>query len=390
MENFKEALIQFAHSNPSLFPNDASNSYPMLIEECFHQFFHDFQNPNHQTYAAMIYRAIRELNKKGGSSEKSISKFIKKENADLPWAHSTMLKHHLEKLCARKEICMTHKQCYLHAGAELESEKKSSQPRMRKRKRKRILKSNRKSSKRVKKHAINEDTKLQLLNEASLKQKNEVTEDESHEQKLISEVNRGDIQIQEQNEVGQESQHIQMKNPEPLQPEESPNLKPILHENDKRVACRYLPLFAIDNYDSESTDSAVYADMPKDKPDIVEPLSNEHELQQISRSPSLEKPLIELLKPISSTLMARFPDDEPTTGPSSTEVQDLKDQQPEKSTSEVKPKYKRRGRHPKRMKSQKTAKKGKVGNTKVQPKHKRNGGDKKTTRSSRKQTKSRV
>ncbi|KAI3717495.1 hypothetical protein L1987_69145 [Smallanthus sonchifolius] len=379
----------------------------------------------------MIYRAIGELNKKGGSSEKSISKFIKKEYADLPWAHSTLLKHHLEKLCDHKEICMTHKQCYLLAGAESESEKKSSRPSkkpkkqksrlvseagkkssrphkkykkreiqihetcdkeqigMRKRKRKRILKSNRKSSKRVKKHAINEDTKLQLLNEANLKQKNEVSEDESHEQKQISEVNRGDIQIQEQNEVAQTN-----KNPEPLQPEESPNLNPILHENDKRVWTRSrskrISKKGALSANSESTDSAAYANMPKDMPDIVERLSNEPEPQQISRTPSLEKPLIELLNPISSKLMARFPDDEPTTGPSSREVEDLKDQQPEKSTGEVKPKYKRRGRPPKHMKSQKTVKKGKVGNTKVQAKHKRDAGDKKTRRSSRKQTKSRV
>ncbi|KAL8228960.1 hypothetical protein R6Q57_013860 [Mikania cordata] len=260
MENFKEALIQFTHSNPSLFPNDAATSYSVLIEQCFPQFFSDFQTPDHPPYAAMIYRALCELNKKGGSSEKSISKFIEKEYADLPWAHSTLLKHHLEKLCDRNEIRMTHKKCFLLVGAELEPEKKSSrlskklkkgkktstphkkykkkkkclldiqdtnvkeQIRLNKRKRKQRLKSKRKSNKRLKKNAINEEIKLQLneanlkqnneeiklqLNEANLKQNNEEIKlqlneanlkqnnDESHEQKQMYEVNM--------NEVGQKS-----------------------------------------------------------------------------------------------------------------------------------------------------------------------------------------
>ncbi|KAL4569439.1 hypothetical protein LXL04_025077 [Taraxacum kok-saghyz] len=112
MEKLKEALIQFADSNPSLFPHDGFNSYTSLIEQRFSQSFFDFQTPNHPPYAAMIHKAIGDLNEKRGSSEESISKYIKQEFLDLPWAHSTLLKHHLEKLCDRKEISITHKQRY--------------------------------------------------------------------------------------------------------------------------------------------------------------------------------------------------------------------------------------------------------------------------------------
>ncbi|KAI3502542.1 hypothetical protein L1887_30673 [Cichorium endivia] len=118
MEKLKEALIRFADSNPSLFRHDGFNSYPSLIEQRFSQFFLDFQTPSHPPYAAMIHKAILELNEKRGSSEESISKYIKQEHADLPWAHSTLLKHHLEKLCDRKEISITLKQRYLLPNAD--------------------------------------------------------------------------------------------------------------------------------------------------------------------------------------------------------------------------------------------------------------------------------
>ncbi|CAI9275949.1 unnamed protein product [Lactuca saligna] len=118
MEKLKEALITFADSNPSIFRHDGFNSHPSLIEQRFSQFFFDFQTPNHPPYAAMIHKALRELNEKRGSSEESISKYIKQEFVDLPWAHSTFLKHHLEKLCDCKEISITRKKRYLLAGVD--------------------------------------------------------------------------------------------------------------------------------------------------------------------------------------------------------------------------------------------------------------------------------
>nr|XP_043607214.1 triadin-like [Erigeron canadensis] len=118
MNRFKETLIQFAHSNPNLFPQNSTTDYPTLINQQFSEFFTDFHTPNHPPYAAMINRAIQELNETGGSSEESISKYIQEEYVDLPWAHSALLKHHLEKLCDLKEICMTRKKRYLLVDAD--------------------------------------------------------------------------------------------------------------------------------------------------------------------------------------------------------------------------------------------------------------------------------
>lgn len=65
----------------------------------------------------MIHTAIVELNKKKGSSEESISEYIKKQHTDLPLAHNSLLKHHLGKLCDSGEIVMTGKHLYLLPGS---------------------------------------------------------------------------------------------------------------------------------------------------------------------------------------------------------------------------------------------------------------------------------
>ncbi|KAK6790669.1 hypothetical protein RDI58_009750 [Solanum bulbocastanum] len=62
--------------------------------------------PDHPPYAWMIEKALQELDEEGGSNEDSISEFIIKNNDSLPRAHTTMLKHHLEKMCERGEIVM--------------------------------------------------------------------------------------------------------------------------------------------------------------------------------------------------------------------------------------------------------------------------------------------
>ncbi|KAK2970922.1 hypothetical protein RJ640_021175 [Escallonia rubra] len=90
-----------------------------LLQQHLRQFFSDYRTPSHPPYAAMIHRAIVELNEKGGSSEVSISDHIKRKYADLPWAHFTMLKHHLAKLCDSGEIFLTPKGGYLVAGAKV-------------------------------------------------------------------------------------------------------------------------------------------------------------------------------------------------------------------------------------------------------------------------------
>lgn len=65
----------------------------------------------------MIITALKELSEEQGSSEESISKFIKSKYDDLPWAHSTFLKLHLWKLCESGEIDVTHEKCYLLGDA---------------------------------------------------------------------------------------------------------------------------------------------------------------------------------------------------------------------------------------------------------------------------------
>ncbi|KAL8157560.1 hypothetical protein AgCh_002315 [Apium graveolens] len=76
----------------------------------------------------MIHRAIEELNEKRGSSEESISQYIKKEYKDLPLAHNSLLKHHLGELCNSDEILVTRKHLYLlpdtNSTLELKSKKK--------------------------------------------------------------------------------------------------------------------------------------------------------------------------------------------------------------------------------------------------------------------------
>ncbi|KAA8532570.1 hypothetical protein F0562_032614 [Nyssa sinensis] len=94
MDTFRTVVIKIASSGGPL-----TAARQMLIEERLRDFFTDFHTPDHPTYSAMINRAIRDLNEEGGSSEESISEFIRKQFDDLPWAHSTLLKHHLRKLC---------------------------------------------------------------------------------------------------------------------------------------------------------------------------------------------------------------------------------------------------------------------------------------------------
>ncbi|XP_024995263.1 glutamic acid-rich protein-like [Cynara cardunculus var. scolymus] len=297
----------------------------------------------------------------------------------------------------------------------------------RKLKRKKRLKSPRRNSKRGKKHEINEDTQLQTLSEATLKQHNNIIEGDSDEQNQIIEVNVTDIQIEYENAVGksvdagaqnqlermksdvaedvekddettQESHpdnsgyisfgQIQMKqNPQLLQLEKSPDSNPILlkskhpgkqglarsqiktiSKKDASVISELMesPGYYVPNdehlseksqqvIETKQVSSAVSTQMNGQRAKLRSSQKNtghletvlalaapllQMESQQRSRSPSLEKPLKELLK-----LRPQFPDlDEPAT-----EVQEpgssQQDQQPDEL--EDKPKYKGRGRRPK-------------------------------------------
>lgn len=52
----------------------------------------------------MIFVAITDLNEEGGSCEETISEFIKAKHKNLPFAHKSLLSHHLAKLVEKREI----------------------------------------------------------------------------------------------------------------------------------------------------------------------------------------------------------------------------------------------------------------------------------------------
>lgn len=83
----------------------------------------------------MIYRAITELQKEGGSSEEAISDFIKHKFDDLPWAHASMLRHHLKKLSHSGEIIAVSEKCYMLPDENTNSVIKTEQGSKQKKKR---------------------------------------------------------------------------------------------------------------------------------------------------------------------------------------------------------------------------------------------------------------
>ncbi|KAJ0106017.1 hypothetical protein Patl1_19674 [Pistacia atlantica] len=90
------------------------SSHPPLSEtnQCVNGLIGEIISVNHAAshhlpYAEMICKAIEELNEEGGSNDASISSYIKLEYKELPWAHETLLSHHLGRLCSRGQIVMT-------------------------------------------------------------------------------------------------------------------------------------------------------------------------------------------------------------------------------------------------------------------------------------------
>ncbi|XP_057961757.1 uncharacterized protein LOC131153456 [Malania oleifera] len=111
MEKFREAVFKLAASDPAKLLTLERRAE---IEQRLLEFSSVVgATPSHPTYAAMIHRAIIELNEECGSSMKAISEFIEAEYDDLPWAHSRLLRHHLGKLCETREIVVTVSQRYL-------------------------------------------------------------------------------------------------------------------------------------------------------------------------------------------------------------------------------------------------------------------------------------
>ncbi|GER44648.1 histone H1/H5 family protein [Striga asiatica] len=113
MENFRNIVFKLAESHPNAALTPSAKN---LILERLDRFVSQYKTPDHPPYSAMIERAIRELNEKRGSSEDSISNFLVKEYDNLPWAHPSVLKHHLKTLCKSGDIIITNKKRYKLPG----------------------------------------------------------------------------------------------------------------------------------------------------------------------------------------------------------------------------------------------------------------------------------
>uniref|UniRef100_A0A1J3FLP2 H15 domain-containing protein n=1 Tax=Noccaea caerulescens TaxID=107243 RepID=A0A1J3FLP2_NOCCA len=126
VENLRDFMVNLAKSRGLLLPET----------KFFEQKFVDLclsRVPDHPTYSAMIFVAITELKEKGGSREEAISEFIKSKYKYLPFAHTSLLSHHLAKLVEKKEIlCDYNNYCYTLPGdkeksdASTDAERKSS------------------------------------------------------------------------------------------------------------------------------------------------------------------------------------------------------------------------------------------------------------------------
>ncbi|XP_027098356.1 uncharacterized protein [Coffea arabica] len=133
MEKLKGAVMKLLNNQAN---TPLSETHKARVEERLTQFLSPLHSPDHPPYAWMIERALQELNERGGSTEESVSKFIRKEYDDLPWAHHTMLKHHLVQLCESGCIVLTQDKRYLLASGNLDLKvKRKSRRKWMKRKR---------------------------------------------------------------------------------------------------------------------------------------------------------------------------------------------------------------------------------------------------------------
>ncbi|KAM5567031.1 hypothetical protein ABKV19_015248 [Rosa sericea] len=93
------ARVAAAEAGPSK-PMNTADHINSVVERRLQQLIPSVYTPTHPPYASMIQRAIEELKEEeGGVSEVAISKFIKREYEDLPWAHEGLLRLHLKKQC---------------------------------------------------------------------------------------------------------------------------------------------------------------------------------------------------------------------------------------------------------------------------------------------------
>ncbi|CAH8281620.1 unnamed protein product [Eruca vesicaria subsp. sativa] len=110
VENLRASMVKLANSRGLLLP-ESRLFEQRLLDMCLSR------APDHPTYSAMIFIAITELNEEGGSCEEAISEFIKSRYESLPFAHTSLLSHHLAKLVEKREIlCDYSNYCYTLPG----------------------------------------------------------------------------------------------------------------------------------------------------------------------------------------------------------------------------------------------------------------------------------
>ncbi|XP_004513206.1 uncharacterized protein [Cicer arietinum] len=136
MEQLKQSLLlRLQALNPSSHSIIKSPHVSSFIDNHLPQVFKSFHTPTHPPYSAMIKRAVRELNEEDGSTDEEISEFIRREyEKDLPFAHSTILKVHLMKLCMNRDLECTKNGRYVLVDCQsevvvtmLESDKEDNQ-----------------------------------------------------------------------------------------------------------------------------------------------------------------------------------------------------------------------------------------------------------------------
>ncbi|XP_060184562.1 uncharacterized protein LOC132614184 isoform X1 [Lycium barbarum] len=104
MDKLRESILKLANSEPNVPLSATQNS--LLQEKLNHFLYCLHTGPDHPPYTWMIEKALQELDEEGGSSEDSISEVIKKEYDSLPWAHTTLLKRHLQMMSEKGEVLM--------------------------------------------------------------------------------------------------------------------------------------------------------------------------------------------------------------------------------------------------------------------------------------------
>ncbi|KAH0759698.1 hypothetical protein KY290_023191 [Solanum tuberosum] len=123
MDKLREGIVKMSNSEPNAPLSETQNS---ILQQHLDRLMSGLQTtPDHPPYAWMIEKALQELDEEGGSNEDSISESIMKNNDSLPKAHTTMLKHHLEKMCERGEIVMIDGGQFLLPGDSENSNPKS-------------------------------------------------------------------------------------------------------------------------------------------------------------------------------------------------------------------------------------------------------------------------